>query len=186
MSSGVAFGVTILLAAMGWNAIMKKRHVFLTPSVAVAEAVVRAVRGGGIQEDAIKLEARSDVEKRRISDKHKNASMDFIPAALRGTIGGAGAGFVAGLLAMWIPYFGLSLPGVGALTLIGALVGTWASVLIGSALPDDIRRTFAGEIEAGKVLVVVDAEQDDFGPVESAIAAAGGERLPYESTTALS
>lgn len=164
---------------------MKKRHVFLTPSVAVAEAVVRAVRGSGVQDDAIKLEARSDVEIRRIPDDRKNVSMDFIPAALRGTIGGAAAGFVAGLLAMLIPYFGLSFAGVGALTIVGALVGTWASVLIGSALPDDIRRTFAGEIEAGKVLVVVDAEQEDFGPVESAIAAAGGARLPYESSTAL-
>ena len=164
---------------------MKKRHVFLTPSVAVAEAVVRAVRGSGVADDAIKLEARSDVETRRIPDDRKNVSMDFIPAALRGTIGGAAAGFVAGLVAMWIPYFGVSMAGVGALTVVGALVGTWASVLVGSALPDDIRRTFADEIDAGKVLVVVDAEQEDFGPVESAIAAAGGVRLPYESTTAL-
>jgi len=95
------------------------------------------------------------------------------------------AGFVAGMLAMWIPYFGLSKAGVGALTVVGALVGTWVSMLVGLALPDDIRRTFAREIEAGKVLVVVDAEQEDFGSVESAIAAAGGARLPYESTTAL-
>lgn len=164
---------------------MKKRHVFLTPSVAVAEAVVRALRSSGVEDEAIKLEARSDVEIRRISDDRKNVSMDFIPAALRGTIGGAAAGFVAGLLAMWVPYFGLSMAGVGALTVVGALVGTWASVLIGSALPDDIRRTFASEIEAGKILVVVDAEQEEFGPVETAIAQAGGTRLAYESTTAL-
>lgn len=164
---------------------MKKRHVFLTPSVAVAEAVVRAVRGSGIEDDAIKLEARSDVEIRRISDDRKNVSMDFIPAGLRGILGGAAAGFVAGILAMSIPFFGLSMAGVGALTVVGALVGTWTSVLVGSALPDDIRRTFSGEIEAGKVLVVVDAEEEDFGPVESVIASAGGARLPYESTTAL-
>jgi hypothetical protein len=31
----------------------------------------------------------------------------------------------------------------------------------------------------------VDAEPEEFQPVESAIAAAGGTRLPYESTTAL-
>lgn len=164
---------------------MKKRNVFLTPSVGVAEAVVRAARDSGVADDAIKLEARSDVETRRIPDYRKNVSMDFIPAALRGTLGGAVAGFFAGLLAMWIPYFGLPLLGVAALTVVGALVGTWSSVLVGSALPDDIRRTFADEIEAGKVLVVVDAEQDDFGPVQSAIVAAGGVLLPYESTTAL-
>ena len=164
---------------------MKKRHVFLTPSVAVAEAVVRAVRASGVDDACIKLEARSDVEIRRVSDDLKNVSMDFIPAALRGTLGGAVAGFFAGLLAMWIPYFGVSWAGVGALTVVGALVGTWASMLIGSALPDDIRRTFGSEIDAGKILVVVDAEPEEFQPVESAIAAAGGARLPYEATTAL-
>ncbi len=164
---------------------MKKRHVFLSPSVPVAEAMVRAARSNGIENKCIKLEARSDVEIRRISDDRKNVSMDFIPAALRGTLGGAVAGLLAGLLAMQIPFFGLSMAGVAALTVVGALVGTWASVLIGSALPDEIRRTFASEIEAGKILVVVDAEPEDFGPVNSALAAAGGTLLPYESTTAL-
>ena len=67
MNNGVVFGGPTLLAAMRWNAAMKKRHVFLTPSVAVAEAVVRAVRDSGVEDDAIKLEARSDVEIRRIS-----------------------------------------------------------------------------------------------------------------------
>jgi uncharacterized protein (DUF2062 family) len=98
---------------------------------------------------------------------------------------GAAAGLVAGLLAMYIPFFGVSLAGAGALAVVGALVGTWASVLIGSALPDEVRRTFAAEIESGQVLVVIDAEQEDFDQIEQALALAGAVRLPFESTTAL-
>lgn len=165
---------------------MKKRHVFSTDSLATAEAVVRAARENGIDSESICLEARSDVEIKRISDDRKNVSMDFIPAAWHGTIMGAVAGLVAGLVAMQLPFFGLSLAGALALAVVGALVGTWASVLMGSALPDAVRRTFAEEIEAGKILVVVDAEPEEFVDVERAIARVGGMRLPYEANTALS
>jgi hypothetical protein len=165
---------------------MRKRHVFSTDSLNTAEAVVRAARDSGVEREFIHLEARSDLEVKRISDDLKNVSMDFLPAALRGTIGGALAGLFAGFIAMQIPFFGLSLRGAFALMVVGALVGTWASVLMGSALPDDIRRTFAEEIEEGKILVVIDGEPDAFHDVEHAIARAGGMRLPYEANTALS
>ena len=164
---------------------MKKRHVFATPSLPIAEAVVRAAQRHGVSDEWISLEARADVEIKRIADDRKNVSMDFIPAALRGTLGGAAAGFLVGLMAMAIPWFGISLAGAAAMAVVGALVGTWASVLIGSALPDEVRRTFKNEIDAGRILVVIDAEPEDFVAVEAAIAEAGGVRLPFESTTAL-
>ena len=74
---------------------------------------------------------------------------------------------------------------MGALAIVGALVGTWASVLMGSALPDEVRRTFAAEIESGQVLVVIDAEAESFEQIEPALARAGALRLPFETTTAL-
>lgn len=164
---------------------MKKRHVFATPSVPVAESVVQTARQRGIDEECIRLEARSDIEIKRIDDDRKNVSMDFIPAAWHGSLMGAVAGFFAGLIMMYIPFFGISWGGLAALTVVGALVGTWASALIGSTLPDEVRRTFHDEIEAGRILVVIDAEPDAFTAIEPAIAEAGGIRLPFESTTAL-
>jgi hypothetical protein len=164
---------------------LRKRHVFSTPSLEVAQAVVDAARANGVGRDCICIEARSDIEVSRIRDDRKNVSMDFVPAALRGTLLGALAGLAAGLIGMNIPFFGLSGLGALALMVIGALVGTWASVLIGSALPDEVRRTFAEEIEAGRILVVIDAEVEEFHAFERAIAQAGGDRLPYEVNAAL-
>jgi hypothetical protein len=164
---------------------MKKRHVFAAPTVPVAESIVQTVRRHGIEDKFIRLEARSDIEIKRIDEDRLNVSMDFIPAAWHGTLWGALAGFVAGLTAMYIPFFGVSLGGAAVLGVVGALVGTWASVLMGSALPDEVRRTFQDEIDAGRILVVVDAEPEEFVSVEGAIAEAGGVRLPFESTTAL-
>jgi hypothetical protein len=165
--------------------VMKKRHVFATPSLSVAESGVQAARRSGIGNDSICLEARSDVEMHDISDDRKNVSMDFIPAAWRGTLAGAAAGALAGVIAMWIPFFGVSLAGASALAVIGAMVGTWASVLMGSAVEDNVRRTFHEQIQAGQILVVVDAEPEEFDKVEKAIASAGGSRLPFESNSAL-
>jgi hypothetical protein len=116
----------------------------------------------GIGRACICLEARGDIELRRIDDDDKNVSMHIIPAAWHGTLYGAAAGFAAGLVAMFVPFFGVSLAGAAALAVVGALVGTWASVLMGSALPDEVRRTFAAEIESGQVLVVIDAEPEEF------------------------
>ena len=164
---------------------MRKRHVFATPSLPVAEAVVQAARSRGISSDCIFLEAKSDVEVDGIVDERKNVSMDFAPAAWHGTLIGAAAGFLAGLGAMVIPAFSLSFGGAAALTVVGALVGTWVSGLIGSSLPDEVRRTFRGRIEAGQILVVIDAMPEAFASAEAAIADAGGTRLPYETNTAL-
>jgi len=164
---------------------MRKRHVFATPNVVTAEAVVREARRLGVGDECICLEARSDIEIGRINDDRLNVGMDIIPAAWHGTIYGAAAGLVAGLLAMYVPFFGVSLAGAGALMIVGALVGTWASVLMGSALPDEVRRTFSAEIEAGQILVVIDAEPEAFEQIEPALARAGALRLPFETTTAL-
>lgn len=164
---------------------MKKRHVFSTPSLDVARQVYRAAREQGIGSDCILLEARKDIEIHRIRDDRKNVGMDFLPAAMRGTLLGAIAGLAAGLITMNIPFFGVSLLGAFGLMIVGALVGTWASALIGSALPDEVRRTFAGEIEAGKILVVVEAEPESFDLAEAAMVRAGGTLLPYEATAAL-
>jgi hypothetical protein len=164
---------------------MRKRHVFATPDVATAEAVRREARRLGVGKECVFLEARRDIELRGIDDERKNVSMDIIPAAWHGTIYGAAAGLAAGLLAMYVPFFGVSLGGAGALMVVGALVGTWASVLMGSALPDEVRRTFAAEIESGQVLVVIDAEPESFEQIEPALERAGALRLPFETTTAL-
>jgi len=164
---------------------MKKRHVFATHDLAAAKAVVRAARDQGVDRRCITVEARKDIEVHRISDERKNVSMDFIPAALRGTVLGAASGLLLGIVAYWVPALGLGWGGVFALAGLGALIGTWASVLAGSAVPDEVRRTFGREIEDGRILVVIDAEQAEFSAIEPALLQAGAVRLPYEASTAL-
>jgi hypothetical protein len=164
---------------------MKTRHVFSTPDLDSAKAAMQAARAAGIPEADISLIARSDIELEAVPEQHKEAASDFYPAALRGVIGGGATGLLAGLVAVAIPPVGITLAGVAGLTLAGALTGGWASALVGASVPDPVRRKFEGEIEAGRILVVLDADKELLARAEPALTRAGATPLPFDQPTAL-
>ena len=165
---------------------MKVRRVYSTASLPAAEAAVRAAREAGIPETDISLVARGDIELDAMPEQQKEASTDFKHAAVRGAGIGGATGLLAGLVAVAVPPLGLTLAGVAMTTLGGAAVGTWASSLVGASLPDPIRQKFEGEIESGRVLVVIDGEGDVLSAAETALVETGAIHLHYEDPAALS
>ncbi|KQQ84016.1 hypothetical protein ASF73_15695 [Xanthomonas sp. Leaf131] len=163
---------------------MKLRRVYSTPDIASAQRVMQAARGAGIDNDALSLIARSDIELEEIPDERKNAKTDFLPAAARGAATGGAAGLVAGLVAIAVPPIGLTIAGAGVMALAGALVGTWSSALIGATVPDPIRRQFEEHIQAGRVLVIIDADEPSLQRADASLIAAGATPLPYEAASA--
>lgn len=164
---------------------MKKKHVYLTDDLAEARTAIDAARRAGTLDDDIALVARNDIEMELIPEDRRNASTDFVPAALKGAVGGGAVGLVAGLIAAAIPPLGVTLAGAAALAAVGAAAGTWSSALMGSALPDPIRRRFEEEIAAGRILVVVDVAEENLAQVDAAVQAAGAELLPFEESSAM-
>jgi hypothetical protein len=164
---------------------MKIRRVFSTPSLAVARAVLDAAKHNGIADNDVSLIARADIELDSIPDERKEVDTDFVPAALRGAGYGGAAGLLAGLAAIVIVPAGITLAGAAIVGVAGALVGTWASALVGSSLPDPIRRKFEDEIAAGRILVVIDGEKPLQDHVLPALEVAGATHLAHEATTAI-
>ena len=164
---------------------MQTRHVFSVRDLAAARTALDAARAAGLDNDNLSLIARADIELDSIPDDLKDASTDFMPAALRGAATGGGAGLVAGLAALAFPPLGVTLAGAALLTAGGAAVGTWVSSLVGSTVEDPVRRKFEDEIAARRILLVIDAEDAQLPAVEAALVAAGATALPYEGTTAL-
>ena len=164
---------------------MKTRHVFSTPNLETAQAALAAARAAGVEDNDLLLVARSDIELESIPDNRQEADTDLMPAALRGAGYGGATGLLAGLVAFAIPPLGITLAGAAAIGLVGAMVGTWASALVGASLPDPIRRKFESEIQAGNILLVVDANKDLLMAAEPAIVGAGATVLPYEASTAM-
>ena len=164
---------------------MKTRHVFSTIDLPAARLAMQAARSAGVPDADLSLIARSDIELEKIPDDRKIVDMDTIPAALRGTLGGGVAGLLAGIVAIAIPPLGVTLAGAGAIALAGAMMGTFSAALVGSAMPDPVRQAFEDEIAAGRILVVIDGEDELLAASEPAIVATGARRLDFSAATAL-
>jgi hypothetical protein len=164
---------------------MKSRRVFSMPDEATAEAAIPLARQAGIHDHDISLIARSDIPLECLPEHRSEASSDFVPAGLRGIVGGGATGLLAGLVAFAIPPIGITLAGAGAMCLAGALVGGWAGALAGSAGADPVRRKFEREIEAGRILLVIDGPPDELLRAEEALVASGAQLLPFHGHTAM-
>ncbi|KRB02417.1 general stress protein [Lysobacter sp. Root690] len=164
---------------------MKQRRVYRTDDIAQATRAVDALRAQGVSDDDISLVARSDIELQSIPNRHKEADTDFMPAAIRGAGLGGATGLLAGLAATVITPVGITLAGAAVVGAVGALVGTWASALMGAALPDPIRQKFDDEIAAGRILVLVDAESSVHERLGAALANTGATLLDYEALASM-
>lgn len=166
---------------------MKTRHVFSTPDLVSAQAAMDAAREAGIDDHDILLIARSDIELESIPNERKEADTDLMPAALRGAGYGGAAGLLAGLAAVVITPIGLTLAGAAAAAAAGAMVGCWASALMGSALPDPIRRKFDAHIRAGRILVLIDGDREVLARAEARVLAnvADAQVLPFDALKAM-
>lgn len=164
---------------------MKVKHVFLAPDVQVASKAVDALRAEGFGEDNLALIARSDLEMEAIPENLRETRTDFMPAAFKGALGGGATGLVAGLVAVAIPPLGVTLAGAAAIAAAGAAAGTWSAALMGSALPDPVRQEFEREIKAGKILIVVDAEEDHHDRLQPKLESLGTKRLKFEESSTM-
>ncbi len=164
---------------------MKKRHVFSASGLPLAQQAMAAARAAGVDDDDILLVARSDIEKYVIADKRKMADTDLVTATGRGAGYGAATGLLAGLVAVAVPPLSVTLAGAAAVGLAGAMIGSLASALLGATVPDPVRQAFDDEIQAGNVLVVIDAAPEVLEVADTAIAGLGLRPLPYESASAL-
>jgi hypothetical protein len=165
---------------------MKVRHVFSLPDLEHVVPAVDLARRAGLDDAAISLVARRDIQLNQIPDSLKDAaSGDFVPAALRGVAGGGSLGLFAGLLAVALPGVGVTLAGAVLAAAGGALVGGWSAALVGAAVPSEVERLFEARIEQGEVLLVLDATTEELATLEPALLAAGAERIDYEIPSAL-
>lgn len=158
---------------------MKTRRVFSAPDIGTAEAALHVALRLGIRPDHASLVGRSDIEMMQMPDAEKEGSpTDFMPAAVRGLVGGGALGLVIGLVAMAVPAAGIPWSAVPLCMVVGATVGGWAAALAGSSVPSEVRRDYRTEIDAGKVMVVIDDEDERLlDQASHAITTAGTQRL---------
>lgn len=160
---------------------MKTRCAFSTPDLSAARAFMVAARQAGIPDDDISLIARQDIELQHIPDHLMVGRTDFYPAAARGAACGGATGVLLGLIAIAVPPLGVTLAGASAIALAGAAVGCWTGALVGTDVPDAVHRKFKDEIDAGRVLVLIDTTRDRLSAACPALLATGARHLPLHA-----
>lgn len=160
-----------------------KRYIYAFDSADAARSAVKLLRRQGIDDECISLIARTDIELEEIPARFLDASTDFAPALGRGAALGGITGLFAGIIAMAIPPLGIAMGGPALIAFFtgGALLGSWASALVGAGIPDEVRRKFEAEIEAGHVLVVIDSKPATDRVIESTMSLEGNRHLIWQS-----
>ena len=134
-----------------------KRLCFLSPDVNHAKAVIQDLKDDGIVDKNIYVLARSDIRLDELPDAGPEDD-DFLPAFERGIAFGGATGLFAGLVAMVFPPAGIAIGGGGVLLvgLMSASMGGFLTGMAGAAYPSSRLKTFEQEIDAGKILIMVD------------------------------
>ncbi len=148
-----------------------RRLYFVLPDLTTAQTVVNELLLSHVEERHIHVVAREGTPLGDLPEATLMQKSDFVPALEKGlTIGGA-AGALAGLVAVTVPPAGLVLGGgaVFGITLAGAGLGAWASTMIGAGEPNTQLKRFEEDIDAGRILMLVDIPKTRIGEVEKLV-----------------
>jgi len=144
---------------------MKTRTVYALDTLPRLTNAMDAARGCGVPDDDLAVVARHDIELRIDPDAPEPAPHGQL------------TGLLAGLSAVTVPTLGVSIAGAGLINLIGNAVGGWVPALAGDTVDDEVRRRYHDEVEAGRILLVVDAEPERQARVATALAAHGARPM---------
>jgi hypothetical protein len=143
---------------------------FLVPNQGITHKVVEELHERGLDDDAIGVIARDDIELQDLPEADVSEISDVKPSARRGIAVGGATGLMAGLVVNIVPG-GLALGGVAlaAATVAGSAFGAWVSSLVGVSVPNSEVETYRQAIDHGQILMVVHTGKADNDDLRSAI-----------------
>ena len=97
---------------------------------------------------------------------------DAIHGAFTGMVIGGIVGVCVGLLLVYFPPGGLSVQLVAVLVaaIVGAFLGTWVAAMVGLQVPNSHLKEFQGDIQEGKILLMLDLPASRYEEVRAIIA----------------
>jgi len=137
---------------------MRRRLYFLLPDVKLARQVFKELLLERVEERHIHFLAREGTELGDLPEATLLQKSDAVHGLGVGLIVGGMTGAVAGMVVLFYPPDGLT-TGLGVVlitSLLGAIMGVWASGIIASSVPNTHLKQFEKDIERGKVLLMLD------------------------------
>ena len=135
---------------------MRRRLYFLLPDDETAEKIENELLLARIEESHIHFLAKNEdvLIRKHLHSASLAQKSNLVCSMERGLCVGGLTGAVVGTAIFLYPFLGGTILGMGfilVLALIGALIGTWVSGMIGISIPNTRLRAFSEEIEAGHI-----------------------------------
>ena len=148
-----------------------KRIYFLVPDIATTKKIVDNLLLARIEEKHIHVLAKRGTPLEDLPEASLLQKSDFIPAVEQGLALGGSTGMLAGLVAVVLPPASTVIAGgvLLAATLAGAGVGAWISGMVGMSIGNRRTKEFEDAIEAGELLVLVDAPRERVDEIEASV-----------------
>lgn len=140
----------------------KRRLYFILPDVPTTRQVVDELLLARIEDRNMHAMGREDLDLADLPQADLFQRSDVVHGAELGLVVGGATGALAGLAAAWLQPVGLAAGGgfILGIALVGALVGTWASGMIATSVPNTRLKRFRKDIESGRVLLMVDVPEE--------------------------
>jgi hypothetical protein len=138
--------------------LMRRRLYFVLPDVQSARTMLNDMLLARIECRHIHFLSKRDALPADLPECSVLQKTDIVHGAQLGLIIGAIVGAAAGALLVLFPPEGvtLKLMAVLLLALGGAVFGLWASSMVASAVPNSRLKGFQADVDAGRVLMMVD------------------------------
>jgi len=137
---------------------MRRRLYFLLPDLGCATQTANDLLLARVEDRHMRFLARRGMSLGKLHECNYLQKSDAVHGAELGFVLGGMGGFLIGIYVYLTPPEGVTLQLVTVLigTVIGAMFGAWAASLVAMSVPNSRLRPFQKEIEAGKILLMVD------------------------------
>ena len=137
---------------------MRRRLYFLLPDLGSAIQTANDLLLARIEDSHMHFLARRGTDLGELHEANALQKSDAVHGAELGFVIGGAGGFLIGIYIYLTPPDGITLQLVTVLiaTVIGAVFGAWAASLVALSVPNTRLKPFQKDIDAGKILLMVD------------------------------
>jgi len=166
---------------------MRRRLYFLLPDVESARQTANDLLLARVEDRHMRFLAKRGTDLGELREASYVQKTDLMHGAGIGLGLGAVIGVLLGMVIVTYPPEGTrpQLIVVLAATIVGALLGAWMSSMVAAAVPNSRLKQFQGDIDAGKVLLMVDVPYGQIGQIRDLVrkrhpeATSGGQETRF-------
>ena len=141
---------------------MNHRIYFVLPNTKIAEVVEKELLLAHVDDHHMHFMASDELSLKSLPKANLLQKSDLIHGLELGLIVGGATGLIAGTIVYLLPALsaGLGMGIILVLALIGAVLGSWVSGMIGISAPNTRLKRFEKMLRDGKVLLMVDVPKN--------------------------